>query len=236
MPMEKENEDILEHVLSILDGDKKPEKNYQKDFADCKRKWNAYSKDKTRKDLLKLLMKLEISEDQVEKIIKKDLRFKSGICFNENEIVDNPYLIAENDKGLYEDRGKIISERISLDAIDQAMVPLFYSPEKYQLDDDRRIRAIMIEQLRKASEEGDTLLSIKEIMERIRKRFPGERQCKPDLYLVKAGKAFYGFDVVCMRCFKRNSLSTFYAAITISNDSLCFKQVATRSVYFKRTE
>lgn len=58
IPMEKENEDILEHVLSILDGDTKPEKSYQKDFADSKRKWNAYSKDKTRKDLLKLLMKL----------------------------------------------------------------------------------------------------------------------------------------------------------------------------------
>ena len=191
MPMEKDNEDILEHVLSILDGDRKPEKAYQKDFADSKRKWNAYSKDKTRKDLLKSLMKLEISEDQVEKIVKKDLRFKSGICFDEDEIVDNPYLIAENDKGLYEDRGKITSERISLDVIDQAMVPLFYSPEKYQLDDNRRLRAIMIEELRKASEEGDTLLSIEEIMERVRKRFPGERQCKPDLFLVKASKAFY---------------------------------------------
>jgi hypothetical protein len=191
IPMEKENEDILEHVLGILDGDKKPEKGYQKDFEDSKRKWNAYSKDETKRNLLKLLMKLEISEDQVDRIIKEDRRFKSGIRFDGRAIVDNPYLIAENDKGLYEENEKISSERISLDTIDQAMVPLFYSPEKYQLDDDRRIRAIMIEELRKASEEGNTFLSMKKIVERVRERFLGERQCNPDLYLIKANKSFY---------------------------------------------
>jgi hypothetical protein len=149
-PLEKENDDILEHVTGILDGNKKPEKRYQKDFEKTKRKWSAYSKDEARKNLLLLLMKLEISEDQVERIIKKDARFNSGIRFDENQLVDNPYLIAENDKGAIDDNGKITSEKISLDTIDQAMVPLFYSPEKFQLDDDRRIRVIMIEELKKA--------------------------------------------------------------------------------------
>jgi len=150
VPLEKENDDILEHVTGILDGNKKPEKRYQKDFEKTKRKWSAYSKDEARKNLLLLLMKLEISEDQVERIIKKDARFNSGIRFDENQLVDNPYLIAENDKGAIDDNGKITSEKISLDTIDQAMVPLFYSPEKFQLDDDRRIRVIMIEELKKA--------------------------------------------------------------------------------------
>jgi len=191
MPLEKENADILEHVLDILEGQKDPEKDFQKDFENAKRKWNAYSKDKARKELLELLMKFEISEDQVERIVKKDLRFKSGICFEENEIVENPYLIAENDKGLTEENGAGFSERISLDDIDQGMVPLFYSINKYQLDDDRRTRAIMIEALKKASEEGDTLLSLSEALENIRKRFSGERQCKPDVFLIKANQSFY---------------------------------------------
>lgn len=190
IPLENENKDSLEHIQSILNGDKKPEKKYQKDFANAKHRWKSYSKDEARKNFLKLLMKLEISEDQVKKMIRKDERLKSGICFNEEQIVSNPYLIAENDKG-YMENGKIFSKRISLDTIDQAMVPLFFSPEKYQMDDDRRVRAIMIEELKKASDNGDTLLSMKEIMENVRKRFPGDRQCKPDLYLIKDNKAFY---------------------------------------------
>ena len=191
IPIEKENENILEHVLSILDGEKKPEKGYEKDFEASKRKWNAYSKDQAIKDLLQLLMKFEISEKQVEKIINKDSRFKSGITFEAKDIVENPFLISENDKGLTDDNGNLLFERISLDAIDQAMVPLFYSPDKYQLDDDRRIRAIMIEALRSALDNGDTLLSVKEIMEKVRDRFHGERECKPDLFLIRDNKSFY---------------------------------------------
>ena len=71
------------------------------------------------------------------------------------------------------------------------MVPSFYFPEKFKPDDDRRVRSIMVEELEKSAIEGDTLLDIRELLYKVRERFPGERECKPDLFLIKQNKKFY---------------------------------------------
>lgn len=189
--LQKQNVDILQHTIDILDGKTNPDSLYEEDFANTSQKWKAYSSDPERRRLLILLMRMEISEDQVERLIKDDQRLKSGIKAKINEIMNNPYLIAENDKGLLDDEGNVVSEKISLNTIDHAMVPAFIFSGKYKPDDDRRVRAIMIEVLKKSAEEGDTLLSLKELMKKVQNRFQGDRQCRPDLFLIKANKSFY---------------------------------------------
>lgn len=49
----------------------------------------------------------------------------------------------------------------------------------------------MVEELEKSAIDGDTLLDIKELLYKVRERFPGERECKPDLFLIKQNKKFY---------------------------------------------
>jgi len=191
IPLENKNEDVLQHTIDILDGKKTPEEHYKKDFSNAKGKWSAYSTDANRRKLIELLMRLEISENQVERIIKKDLRYESGIELDVDELLNNPYLISEEDCGIYNYKGEVISERISLEIIDQAMVPSFYFPEKFKPDDDRRVRSIMVEELEKSAIEGDTLLDIRELLYKVRERFPGERECKPDLFIIKQNKKFY---------------------------------------------
>ncbi len=189
--LEQDNENVLQHTLDILDGKKVAENNYKRDFEYAYIKWRAYSKDKNIRKFLELLMRLEISEDQIERLIKKELRIESGLNFSEIELVNNPYLIAELDKGLLTRKGEIKSERIPFDIIDQAMIPSFYLPEKYKLDDDRRVRALMIETLKEAASEGDSLLSLHDILLKIRERFPEERTCIPDPYLINSNRKFY---------------------------------------------
>lgn len=189
--LEEDGEDVLTHVIDILDGKKESEKEYKQDYENVKRKWIPYSRNEDIKKLLEILMRFEISERQVENIIKKDLRYERGITYDEKELTDNPYLIAESDKGLFSDKGDIISPRIPLDIVDQALIPTFNYPNKYQLDDDRRVRAIMIEVLTKSSREGDTLLSFHDVIIKTKDRFPGERACIPDPYLINQNKTFY---------------------------------------------
>ena len=80
-------------------------------------------------------MRLEISEDQVERIIKKDLRYESGIELDVDELLNNPYLISENDCGISNYKGEVLSEKIPLEIIDHAMVPSFYFPDKIYSSD-----------------------------------------------------------------------------------------------------
>lgn len=196
-PLEIKNEDIFQHTLDILNEKKTPEKEYCNDFLNARNKWKAYSSDPDKKKLLFLLMRLEVSEDQVRRLVNETERLESRIKYTDNQILNNPYLISESDKGLVDTRGNLVSERIQLDTIDHAMVPSFYFPDRYPSDDDRRIRAIMIEQLSKAAEEGDTLLDLRDLVVRVRDRFSGDsegseyRECRPDLYLIYQNITFY---------------------------------------------
>lgn len=190
-PLEKSNINVFKHTIAILDKKEKPEESYKKDFKNAESKWKAYSSDKDRRDLLELLMRFETSEDHVERIMKDKLRESSGINYTVKQLLDNPYLIAESDQGLTDKNGDILSEKIPFDIIDQAMVPSFYHPDKYKNDDDRRVRALLIEELEKAAENGDTLLNINELIHLIHQRFSEGRKCEPDEFLIKQNIKFY---------------------------------------------
>jgi hypothetical protein len=121
-----------------------------------------------RKDLLKLISRFEILPEQAEIIYDSDKRAELGLEFSDQEILENPYLIYELTRHLMEAVSfKTIDHGIFPDPNIQSKFPL---PEPSYIDtgvDERRVRALVIDILEKAIDEGHTLLPQSELRKRI---------------------------------------------------------------------
>jgi hypothetical protein len=152
-------------------------------------RWTAYKE--PRHNLLAQLARFELSPAQVERVANPDKRTECGIGGTDNEIVANPYLLSEMDQG------DGVSDLIALETVDRGMRPegaaaRFIDKEDVCAQDDpRRIRGVAVAVLHGAAQNGDTLLPFAETMNRITRRFPERRACRPDRDLVQGQAAFY---------------------------------------------
>lgn len=184
-----EGKDIRHHVISILEGRRKPEKEFLKDFEIARKQWQDLPK--TRKDLLVTLCLFDLTKEQVNRVANSSLRRKAGIRATDEEILENPYLLCEQDQG-GED-----SSPIQFEQIDHGMIPLPDLAKKWgdrvpiPHNDKRRVRALLVNILSAAAQEGDTLLSLQEAFTRVQNLLPEERVCHPDFELIKANSDFY---------------------------------------------
>ncbi len=96
------------------------------------------------------------------------------------------------------DQGDGVSDLIPLEAIDRGMRPegaaarfLDMDGPPCAQDDPRRVRGVAVAVLQAAAQQGDTLLPFAETVNRITKRFPERRACRPDRDLVQGQAAFY---------------------------------------------
>ncbi len=141
-------------------------KAYQGDLPHYRDIW--LNETNERKELLQLLSRFELTDKQIKNWFDPVLRIKLGFKESDADILENPYLIAEDDTGDKEhypiavetiDNGLFADKAIQGDCV----------PLKPQLVDSpldtRRIRAIIISLLKKAAENGDTLMSVLEITE-----------------------------------------------------------------------
>ncbi|PEQ91712.1 RNA helicase [Bacillus sp. AFS006103] len=112
-----------------------------------------------RKNLLKLLSRMEITNDQAKMVYVKSVREDNEIQITDEEITENPYRLYE--------RTRLHPDGIPLSAVDKAMVPNEILISNYPYleaqmlpsnHDYRRVRAILVYLLERASEEGHTLL------------------------------------------------------------------------------
>lgn len=187
-PMMAEGIDVWAHLEAILEGKNTPESGpYEKGLLTASIRWKKLT---SRKKLLATLARFELTAKQVERIANPEIRLTARIMSTDNELVANPYLICEQDIGAPD------SEAISLETIDHGMRPegyaaLFPSDDEVLQDDPRRIRAIAVDVLKLAAANGDSLLSINELLTLIRERFPERRQCQPDRELIEADQSFY---------------------------------------------
>ena len=117
------------------------------------RAWLAMSAE--RKALLKLLSRFAISAEQAKRFFDSDGR-ASGV--SDAELLANPYLIYELDRGLL--------DSVTVETIDRGMLPDKVVLEAHPLPgasrlqdkvDPRRVRALMVASLEKAAENGHTL-------------------------------------------------------------------------------
>ncbi len=187
-PMARKGKDPWEYVLAILEGRKEPKKD---EFAKGLRKASAeWKKRKSRHALLARLVRFELTTEQVERTANPDLRTPSGMDFSEKELAENPYIISECDLGSGD------SPPVSLETIDHGMRPegdarLFSSGDDVPHDDRRVLRAVAHSVLREAADQGDTVLSLSALMDRMGKRFPERRACRPDRESFIADADFY---------------------------------------------
>ena len=127
----------------------------------------------------------------MKRVANPDSRENAAISATDEQIVGNPYLLGEMDKG--EEK----SDPITLEAIDRGMRPegaalrFLSEEEKCAQDDPRRVRGVAVEVLATAAQQGDTLLPFAETINRIGKRFPERRACQPDRDLVEGQAKFY---------------------------------------------
>ncbi len=190
VPLLNKNENAWEYVLAMLEGRKKCEqKQYAKALKQAGERWAAYKE--PRHNLLAQLARFELSPAQVERVANPDKRAECGISGTDNEIVANPYLLSEMDQSDGE------SDLIALETIDRGMRPegvaaRFIDKEDVCAQDDpRRVRGVAVAVLQGAAQNGDTLLPFAETMNRITKRFPERRACRPDRDLVLGQASFY---------------------------------------------
>ena len=181
--------DARNHVIFILEGRRKPEKKFQKDFEVASAQWRDLPK--ARKDLLATLCLFELTKEQVDRAANSALRRKAGIKATDADIQENPYLLCEQDQG-----GKD-SSPIGFEQIDHGMMPL---PDLAKAwgervpippNDKRRVRALLVDILFTVAQGGDTLLSLEEALAQVQNRLPEERACHPDPELIKESSDFY---------------------------------------------
>ena len=186
--MVRRGENPWAYVRAMLEGKIEPKnKIYKPGLLRARDRWRLL---KRRQELLSKLAQFEISAMQVERIVNPDQRRTSGIDSTEEELVENPYIISERDVGTKDSRP------IALETIDHGLRSgessgHFGGSDEMLHDDKRRVRAIGMEVLRDAAQEGDTVLTFDDFIDRISKCFPKQCACRPDREIVLAEEDFY---------------------------------------------
>ncbi|MBZ9557213.1 MULTISPECIES: AAA family ATPase [unclassified Modicisalibacter] len=139
-----------------------------------RQKWEKLPNE--RRDLLMLLARFNLTNDQALRWYQATERESAGIGLSDKEILANPYLVYEQDR-LQEDP-------IAFSVIDRGLFPpetlrqAFPIPEPsrvHEAIDERRVRALMIHVLEEAASDGHTLLPASWLIRRVR-----QQPMKPD--------------------------------------------------------
>lgn len=157
-------------VIAVLEGTKPaPQSAYGKELALIKPVWEQLPQE--RRTLLQLLSRFDLTPAQATRFFDPKKRKESfSIPTTDAEIIENPYILAERDMGTFND------VPISMTTIDRGLLPDEIAgandpvPEPSRVDspsDRRRVRCAMVAILRRAANDGDSLLSLAECQDRL---------------------------------------------------------------------
>lgn len=159
-------------------------KPYSKEFEQIKYNWESIIPED--KALLFLLSRFELTASQIRRWLDPAKRKAHGCLISTEELLNNPYILVE------EDNPDVADQPISIEIVDngvfedRAVQGEFVPEQPFRLDskiDHRRIRAYVISILKQAALEGDTLLSLSEISERLDVMLQKEDVILPPNYL-----------------------------------------------------
>ncbi len=153
--------------------------------ARAQRYWGQY-KDTVKGRLLHLLACFDLSKDQIENIIsekREDFGIRSGL----SDILEDPYVLCEEYQGEDED------DAIGFYRIDNGIFPekIGQPAVEMDLDDPRRIRALMIERMRMEEKTGNCFLDLPEVIEHVENKRLGWRSCRTSEERIRADQEFY---------------------------------------------
>ncbi len=158
-------------VEALLEGRQQPpQAGYIAPLRNVGATWAALPAE--RRDLLKLLSRFGFSPDQGYRWFDQLARNKMiGETLSDTLILSNPYRIPENDLP------PLNQSAVTIDVIDRGLLPDATIAARHPVpepsaigaeDDPRRLRAAIVAVLRMAADDGDTLLSQNEVLERLR--------------------------------------------------------------------
>ncbi|MET3513372.1 hypothetical protein ABIC63_001139 [Pseudacidovorax sp. 1753] len=161
------------HLKAIFDGRQSPEPQYSEGLMVAAAEWRKLT---PSHPLLESLIRFELTTDQFADIVVAGTRKDRGIEASVDNLIANPYLIYE------QDHGTARSAAISLEVIDQGMMPegnaaRFRSEPGMAANDRRRVRATMCAVLRRAADAGDTVLPFDTLVSRASAFHPEKRRC-----------------------------------------------------------
>jgi hypothetical protein len=166
--MVKGDADPWPTVDAILRGKQKPpQPAYAEDLKAIRETWAGLADE--RRALLKLLSRFALTSEQALRWFDpKERASGTAAKVTDEEILANPYRMSETDLGQRND------SPVSVGTIDRGLIPdatiaakhPVPSPSKVGSPNDvRRLRAALVAVLRKASENGDSLLSVSEALQ-----------------------------------------------------------------------
>lgn len=131
--------------------------------------WSATSDE--RRNLLRLLSRFDLTIDQATRLYQETERGKANIELSDAELLANPYLIYEKDRFALEpvavgtvDRGVFPDDRVRLA---HPLPPPSLVDESV---DPRRVRALSIDVLERAADDGHSLMSRSHVIQDIREQ------------------------------------------------------------------
>ncbi len=157
-------------VIEVLEGKQAPpQPAYSKELAIIRPVWESLPEE--RRNLLQLLSRFDLTLAQATRFLDPKKRAASfSPCPTDAEIIENPYILAEGDLGTG------IEVPVSMTTIDRGLLPDEVSgandpvPEPSRVDspnDPRRVRCALVSVLRRAANDGDSLLSLAECQNRL---------------------------------------------------------------------
>ena len=185
-----ENDNPWPVLDGILRGKKKPPSDaYKPDLEAVRPVWTALWEE--RRNLLQLLSRFDLSPKQAKRWFNERNRSRATArTVSDADILANPYRIAEDDLG---GAGEL---PVSIGTIDQGLMPDPTVAAKHPVPnpsavlspaDFRRVRAGLVTVLRRAFDEGDSLLSAAEAIDRVN-RLPLSMPCEITEDWLKAHK------------------------------------------------
>lgn len=174
--IERRGTDPWQHLRNILEGRAAPEPDHAQGLLRAADEWQ---KQKPARQLLDLLVRFELTSDQLSDVANATARKERGIEASNEAIIENPYRLYEQDFGTR------TSGPIGLEVIDQGMLPegeaaQFRTEAPIPRNDRRRVRAVMRAVLRDAADGGDSILPFETLVIRTAAYFPESRRCAPD--------------------------------------------------------
>ncbi len=131
------------------------------------RLWDSLQPD--RRALLKLLARFELSAGQAQRWWVQEERAEAGIDVDDTTILANPYLCFEADRGRVDSIPlPVIDRGLFPDPQVLAAIPIPEPSACAEAIDPRRGRALILQTLEKAADEGHTLLPQDWVVERVR--------------------------------------------------------------------
>lgn len=171
--IERAGENPWAHVKAILEGRKQPEPEYAEGLSVAAVEWRKL---RGSHKFIEMLIRFELTTEQFTDFVVDGTRKERGIEATVDNLIENPYRFYE------QDCGTATSAPISLDVIDQGMMPegeaaRFRTDPPIAPADRRRVRATMRAVLRQAADGGDTVLPFDALVARTSAFYPESRRC-----------------------------------------------------------